>query len=51
VKLPAELKPDVRYAAGVVKGAKRPDDAREFVDGLGSGGCARALAKAGFGAP
>ena len=51
VKLPADLEPDVRYAAGVVKGAKRPDDAREFVAGLRSGGCARALAKAGFGAP
>jgi molybdate transport system substrate-binding protein len=51
VKLPAELEPDVRYAAGVVKGAKQPEKARAFVDGLSDGRCADALAKAGFGAP
>ena len=51
VKLPAELEPDVTYAAGVVKGAKQPDQAREFVNGLTDGGCADALANAGFGAP
>src|SRR5215218_7651722 len=51
VKLPADLEPDVTYAAGVVKGAKQPDEAREFVDGLTDGTCADALAKAGFGAP
>jgi len=51
VKLPADLEPDVTYAAGVVKGAKKPDKAREFVDGLTDGACADALAKAGFGAP
>ena len=34
------------YAAGVVKGAKQPDQAREFVDGLTDGGCADALAQA-----
>ena len=51
VKLPAELEPDVRYAAGVVKGAPRPDEARDFVDGLRHGACADALAEAGFGAP
>jgi molybdate transport system substrate-binding protein len=51
VKLPADLEPDVTYAAGVVKGAKQPDRAREFVDGLKDGRCADALAKAGFGAP
>jgi molybdate transport system substrate-binding protein len=51
VKLPADLEPNATYAAGVVKGAKQPDKAREFVDGLTSGGCADALAKAGFGAP
>ena len=51
VKLPADLEPDVTYAAGVVKGAKEPDKAREFVDGLTDGACADALAKAGFGAP
>jgi len=51
LKLPAELEPDVTYAAGVVKGAKQPDEARAFVNGLTDGGCAEALARAGFGAP
>jgi molybdate transport system substrate-binding protein len=51
VKLPAELEPDVTYAAGVVKGAKQPEQARAFVDGLTDGGCADALANAGFGTP
>jgi molybdate transport system substrate-binding protein len=51
VKLPAELEPDVIYAAGVVKGARQPGEAREFVAGLRRGACADALAKAGFGAP
>lgn len=51
VRLPAELEPDVSYAAGVVEGAKQPDEARAFVDGLTDGACADALSKAGFGAP
>jgi len=51
VKLPAALEPEVSYAAGVVKGAKQPELARDFMDGLTAGGCADALAKAGFGAP
>jgi molybdate transport system substrate-binding protein len=51
VKLPADLEPDVTYAAGVVKGAKHPDEARAFVAGLTGGACADALEKAGFGAP
>jgi molybdate transport system substrate-binding protein len=51
VKLPAELEPEVTYAAGVVKGAKQPEKARDFVDGLRDGGCADALERAGFGAP
>jgi molybdate transport system substrate-binding protein len=51
VKLPSALEPDVKYAAGVVRGAKQPDLAREFVGGLTDGGCADALEKAGFGAP
>jgi molybdate transport system substrate-binding protein len=51
VKLPADLEPDVTYAAGVVKGAKQPERARDFVGGLTDGGCADALARAGFGAP
>jgi molybdate transport system substrate-binding protein len=51
VKLPADLEPHVTYAAGVVKGAKQPDQAREFVNGLSEGGCADALKNSGFGAP
>jgi molybdate transport system substrate-binding protein len=51
VKLPADLEPDVTYAAGVLKGAKQPDQAREFVNGLTGGACADALKNAGFGAP
>jgi molybdate transport system substrate-binding protein len=51
VKLPAALEPDVTYAAGVVSGAKQPDQARDFVNGLTNGACADALEKAGFGAP
>jgi molybdate transport system substrate-binding protein len=51
VRLPAALEPDVTYAAGVVSGAKQPDQARDFVNGLTNGGCADALEKAGFGAP
>jgi molybdate transport system substrate-binding protein len=51
VKLPPALEPDVTYGAGVVKGAKQPDAARRFVDGLTDGACADALAEAGFGAP
>jgi molybdate transport system substrate-binding protein len=51
VELPADLEPSVRYAAGVVKGAKQPEEAKEFVNGLTDGGCADALSKSGFGAP
>lgn len=51
VRLPADLEPHVTYAAGVVRGAKQPGEARQFVDGLAHGACADALAKAGFGAP
>ena len=51
VKLPADLEPNVTYDAGVVKGAKQPEKAREFVAGLTDGRCADALEQAGFGAP
>jgi molybdate transport system substrate-binding protein len=51
IALPAKLEPNVTYAAGVVKGAKQPDEARDFVTGLTDGACADALEKAGFGAP
>jgi molybdate transport system substrate-binding protein len=51
VPLPPALEPEVTYAAGVVEGAKQPELAREFVDGLREGGCADALTAAGFGKP
>jgi molybdate transport system substrate-binding protein len=50
IKLPAAVEPQVTYEAGVVKGAKNPDEAQTYVDGLSAGGCADALSKAGFGA-
>jgi molybdate transport system substrate-binding protein len=49
IELPAELEPDVTYGAGVVEGAKQPEEARAFVDGLLEGECADALERAGFG--
>jgi molybdate transport system substrate-binding protein len=51
IKLPAALEPDVTYGAGVVKGAKQPELARTYVDGLIHGACATALQEAGFGSP
>ena len=51
VKLPAELEPDVTYAAGIVNGDKQPREAKRFVSGLTDGGCADSLADAGFGTP
>jgi molybdate transport system substrate-binding protein len=50
IELPAEVEPQVTYEAGVVKGAKHPEQAQAYVDGLLEGGCADALSKAGFGA-
>jgi molybdate transport system substrate-binding protein len=49
IDLPKSVEPEVVYAAGVVTGAKHPDDGKRFIDGLVSGGCADALQKAGFG--
>jgi molybdate transport system substrate-binding protein len=51
VTLPANLQPVVEYGAGVVKGAKQPDLAQRYLDGLTNGTCADALRSAGFGAP
>jgi molybdate transport system substrate-binding protein len=50
IELPPDVEPQVTYAAGVVKGARQPEQARAFVDGLVDGGCADALREAGFGA-
>jgi molybdate transport system substrate-binding protein len=49
VTLPQDLQPVVEYGAGVVKGAKQPDLAKQYLDGLNDGACADALRSAGFG--
>ncbi len=49
IELPAELQPTVTYGAGVVDGAKQPEQAQTFVDQLVAGPCADALEEAGFG--
>jgi len=49
IDLPPRLEPQVTYAAGVVEGAKQPEQAQAYVDGLLDGGCATALRDAGFG--
>ena len=51
IELPADLQPNVAYGAAVVTGAKNPDGAREFIDGLLSGDGATALKEAGFKPP
>ncbi|HEY8640236.1 MAG TPA: substrate-binding domain-containing protein, partial [Solirubrobacterales bacterium] len=51
IELPAALRPDVAYGAAVVVGAKNPDGAQEFIDGLLDGDGALALKKAGFKPP
>jgi molybdate transport system substrate-binding protein len=51
IPLPPVVEPDVTYSAGVVRGAEQPELARRFVEGLVDGGCADALADAGFGRP
>jgi molybdate transport system substrate-binding protein len=51
IELPATLGPGATYGAGVVEGAKEPNAAQAFVEGLADGECADALRAAGFGAP
>jgi len=48
IDLPADLKPQVAYGVAVVKGAKHPEQARAFVDGLLKGAGRDALDRAGF---
>lgn len=48
VELPASLRPRVRYAAAVVRGAAQPRLARAFIAGLLHGAGAAALRDAGF---
>jgi molybdate transport system substrate-binding protein len=51
VELPPELRPTVAYGAGVVEGAKQPELAQQYLDGLTTGPCADALREEGFGPP
>ncbi|HEY6636633.1 MAG TPA: molybdate ABC transporter substrate-binding protein [Solirubrobacterales bacterium] len=51
IQLPADLQPNVAYGAAVVTGAKNPDGARTFIDGLLRGDGATALGEAGFKPP
>jgi molybdate transport system substrate-binding protein len=48
IDLPADLKPQVAYGVAVVKGAKHPEQAKQFVEGLLSGAGRKALDQAGF---
>jgi molybdate transport system substrate-binding protein len=48
VDLPPSLRPQVAYGVAVVKGAKHPRQAKQFVDGLLSGAGREALDRAGF---
>jgi molybdate transport system substrate-binding protein len=51
VTLPEDLQPTVTYGAGVVEGAKQPELAQQYLDGLTDGACADGLQAAGFGPP
>ncbi len=51
IQLSADLQPDVAYGAAVVTGAKNPDGARDFIEGLLSEDGAAALREAGFKPP
>ena len=51
VELPDDLQPVVNYGAAVVRGARPPDAARRYVEGLTRGDGARILREAGFEAP
>jgi len=51
IELPESLQPSVEYGVAVVKGAKEPEQARKFIDGLVDGAGAQALNDAGFEPP
>jgi molybdate transport system substrate-binding protein len=51
IQLRADLQPNVAYGAAVVTGAKNPEGAHKFIDGLLSGDGATTLEEAGFKAP
>jgi molybdate transport system substrate-binding protein len=48
IALPDDLQPQVSYGVAVVKGAKHPEQAKAFVDGLMSGDGRKRLDAAGF---
>ena len=50
IELPPDVEPQVTYAAGVVEGAKHPEQASTYLNELLDGPCAEALRDAGFGA-
>jgi molybdate transport system substrate-binding protein len=51
IELPADISPEVAYGVAVVKGAKHPEAAQKFVDGLLDGAGHDALEAAGFSFP
>ena len=51
IELPESLQPSVEYGVAVVKGAKEPEQARAFIEGLTEGDGAKALRDAGFEPP
>ncbi|HEX2410934.1 MAG TPA: molybdate ABC transporter substrate-binding protein [Solirubrobacteraceae bacterium] len=51
ITLPDDLQPQVAYGIAVVKGAKEPEAAQAFIDGLLDGAGAQALTDAGFDPP
>jgi molybdate transport system substrate-binding protein len=51
IELPTSLQPQVAYGVAVVRGAKHPKQAREFITGLLRGAGQRALRAAGFEPP
>jgi molybdate transport system substrate-binding protein len=51
IELPDDLQPQVAYGVAVVKGAKHPEQAKAFIDGLLDGAGAEALKAAGFEPP
>jgi molybdate transport system substrate-binding protein len=51
IELPSGLQPGVEYGAAIVKGAKQPEAARAFVDGLLRGRGLEIMRRAGFEPP
>jgi len=51
IELPRRLRPQVTYGVAVVEGAKEPEAARAFIEGLLSDPGRRAMRRAGFLAP